>query len=62
MDFRTAQVLSFGIPFAPVPLLLLTPAPAVMGRYTNHKATIVATGGIVILNCHLTVKEVASWL
>ncbi|MFI6507131.1 Nramp family divalent metal transporter [Streptosporangium sp. NPDC050855] len=47
-------VLSFGIPFALVPLLLLTRRPDVMGAWVNRRATTVAaacaTTVIVVLN------------
>jgi manganese transport protein len=42
-------VLSFGIPFALVPLLLLTRRADVMGPLVNRRLTTAATGGIVSL-------------
>jgi manganese transport protein len=50
-------VLSFGIPFALVPLVLLTSRKDVMGKFTNHKLTtaaaVVFAGIIVSLNMFL---------
>lgn len=40
-------VLSFGIPFALVPLLLLTRRRDIMGPFVNHRAT-TATAGVVV--------------
>ena len=42
-------VLSFGIPFALVPLVLLTRRADIMGPLVNHRVTTAATGGIVSL-------------
>ncbi len=42
-------VLSFGIPFALVPLVLLTRRPDIMGSLVNRPATTAATGGIATL-------------
>jgi manganese transport protein len=39
-------VLSFGIPFALVPLLLLTRRRDVMGEHVNRRATTVVAGAI----------------
>jgi manganese transport protein len=50
-------VLSFGIPFALVPLVLLTRRVDVMGTFVNRPATTAATGGIaaliIVLNVYL---------
>jgi manganese transport protein len=50
-------VLSFGIPFALVPLLMLTADTEVMGTLTNHPATTAGAGLIaaliIALNCFL---------
>jgi manganese transport protein len=50
-------VLSFGIPFALVPLVLLTRRRDVMGELTNHRVTTVAAsviaGVIIALNLFL---------
>jgi manganese transport protein len=50
-------VLSFGIPFALIPLVVLTGSKAVMGAFTNHKVTTLAAslfaGIIVSLNMFL---------
>jgi manganese transport protein len=47
-------VLSFGIPFALVPLLVLTSRSSVMGEHVNHRVTVLAmsavTGLITALN------------
>jgi manganese transport protein len=52
-------VLSFGVPFALAPLVVLTARKAVMGRHVNHRLTTflaaVATGAIVLLNAGLIV-------
>ena len=52
-------VLSFGIPFALVPLLLLTRRPDVMGRLVNRPVTTAAAGVvasvIIALNAFLVV-------
>jgi manganese transport protein len=42
-------VLSFGIPFALVPLVLLTRRPEVMGSFTNAKATTIAASVVAAL-------------
>ena len=42
-------MLSFGIPFALVPLLLLTSRRDVMGSHVNRLPTIVAAGAIAVL-------------
>ena len=53
-------VLSFGIPFALVPLVLLTRRPDVMGPLVNRKLTTIAAGGIagviIVLNVFLLVS------
>lgn len=50
-------VLSFGIPFALVPLVLLTARRSTMGRHVNHPLTtgvaVVAAGAVVALNVAL---------
>jgi manganese transport protein len=50
-------VLSFGIPFALVPLVLLTRRTDVMGALVNQQATTVAAAGIaatiIALNVYL---------
>jgi manganese transport protein len=48
-------VLSFGIPFALVPLLLLSRRAEVMGNFANHKATTGVAGAIaaVIIGLNL---------
>ncbi len=52
-------VLSFGIPFALVPLILLTRRPDVMGRFANRRITTIAAAAcaalIVVLNGWLIV-------
>jgi manganese transport protein len=48
-------VLSFGIPFALVPLLLLTRRRDIMGTFVNIRATNVAAGTIVTLIIALNV-------
>jgi manganese transport protein len=56
-------VLSFGIPFALVPLVVLTRRPEIMGAFTNARATTVAAGivasAIIALNLFLLVKTFA---
>jgi manganese transport protein len=53
-------VLSFGIPFALVPLVLLTRRSDVMGEFVNRRVTTVAAGGcavlIIVLNGYLAVE------
>jgi manganese transport protein len=50
-------VLSFGIPFALVPLLLLTRRADIMGSFVNNRLTTAAAGGIatviIVLNVYL---------
>jgi manganese transport protein len=50
-------VLSFGIPFALLPLLLLTRRADIMGSFVNNRATTAAAGGIatviIALNVYL---------
>jgi manganese transport protein len=54
--------LSFGIPFALIPLVLLTRRRDVMGSFVNRRVTTVAAGGcavlITVLNGYLIVAEV----
>jgi manganese transport protein len=56
-------VLSFGIPFALVPLVLLTRRADVMGELVNHKLTTavaaLAAALIIALNAFLIVRTVA---
>ncbi|MFJ7948345.1 Nramp family divalent metal transporter [Streptomyces sp. NPDC096354] len=53
-------ILSFGIPFALIPLVLLTRDPAVMGRWVNRRATTVCAWAVsafvVALNVALLVS------
>jgi manganese transport protein len=53
-------VLSFGIPFALVPLALLTRRVDVMGAFVNRRATtralVVITGIVIVLNAYLLVQ------
>ena len=53
-------VLSFGIPFALVPLVVLTAKAAVLGRWKNHWATTVA--GIAASVFLITLNGVLLWL
>ncbi|GAA5201167.1 Nramp family divalent metal transporter [Rugosimonospora acidiphila] len=57
-------VLSFGIPFALVPLLLLTRRADVMGRLANRPLTTAVTGGIaaviIVLNGYLLYATLAA--
>lgn len=53
-------VLSFGIPFAVLPLVRLTSDRALMGRYTNHPVTTVAGWTVAIMISLLNV--VLIWL
>jgi manganese transport protein len=50
-------VLSFGIPFAVVPLVMLTRNPRVMGAFVNNRLTTILAGccavGIILLNVYL---------
>ena len=50
-------VLSFGIPFALVPLVMLTRNPRVMGVFVNNRLTTILAGccaiGIILLNVYL---------
>ena len=56
--------LSFGIPFALIPLVLLTRRADVMGSFVNRRVTTVAAGCcaglITLLNVYLIVAEVTS--
>jgi manganese transport protein len=56
--------LSFGIPFALIPLVLLTRRADVMGSFVNRRVTTVAAAGcaalITVLNVYLVVAEVSS--
>ncbi len=56
-------VLSFGIPFALVPLVLLTRKPEIMGAFTNARATTIAASvvasAIIALNLFLLFKTFA---
>jgi manganese transport protein len=55
-------VLSFGIPFALVPLTLLSRRPDVMGHFANRRPVTVllsaVAGAIVVLNLYLLVATV----
>jgi len=55
-------VLSFGIPFALVPLLLLTRRRDIMGPLVNRRLTTATTGviaaGIIALNIYLLAMTV----
>jgi manganese transport protein len=57
-------VLSFGIPFALVPLIMLTRRKDVMGHFVNRRVTTVVTAGcallIIGLNTYLVVETVSS--
>ena len=53
-------VLSFGIPFALVPLVALTSRDDVLGRFRNHIATTVA--GIVASVFLIALNGVLLWL
>ncbi|MEV0616293.1 Nramp family divalent metal transporter [Nonomuraea sp. NPDC050404] len=48
-------VLSFGIPFALVPLLMLTRRPDIMGSFVNHRITNVTAGAIAAMIIFLNV-------
>jgi manganese transport protein len=56
-------VLSFGIPFALVPLILLTRRRDIMGTFVNRRITTVAGGAcaalIIALNLFLIVRTIA---
>ncbi|HEY0500085.1 MAG TPA: Nramp family divalent metal transporter [Kutzneria sp.] len=56
--------LSFGIPFALIPLVLLTRRADVMGSFVNRRVTTAAATGcaalITVLNVYLVVAEVSS--
>jgi manganese transport protein len=58
-------VLSFGIPFALVPLVLLTRRADIMGPLVNRRPTSAAAVGvtamIVLLNGYLLYLTLASW-
>ncbi len=57
-------VLSFGIPFAVVPLMWLASRKQLMGEYVNSRGITIAgwivTAGIIALNVGLVVIELAS--
>jgi manganese transport protein len=42
-------VLSFGIPFALIPLVIFTSKKKLMGVLVNHKATTAAAGAVALL-------------
>jgi manganese transport protein len=48
-------VLSFGIPFALIPLVMFTSSRSVMGALVNHRATTAVAGVIATLICALNV-------
>ena len=56
-------VLSFGVPFALVPLIWLTARRDVMGDQTNHRVTtgvaVLVAGLIIALNLYLIVRTFA---
>ncbi|MDO5677541.1 MAG: Nramp family divalent metal transporter [Propionibacteriaceae bacterium] len=56
-------ILSFGIPFAVIPLVWLASRPELMGEYVNSKGTTAAgwvvAGGIVVLNVALLTLELS---
>jgi manganese transport protein len=58
-------VLSFGIPFALVPLVLLTRRADIMGPLVNQRPTSAAAAGvtavIVLLNGYLLYLTLTSW-
>ncbi len=54
------MVLSFGIPFALVPLVALTARSDVLGRYRNRRATTVA--GVLASGFLITLNVVLLWL
>jgi manganese transport protein len=55
-------VLSFGLPFAVIPLVMFTRRPDIMGEMVNHRATTAAAGFvaavIVVLNVYLIYKTI----
>ncbi len=55
-------VLSFGIPFTLVPLVLLTRRPDVMGSFVNRRVTTLATGAITSLIIALNVYLISTIL
>ena len=56
----TSQVvLSFGIPFALIPLVLLTSRRRVMGELVNRRHTTIAAGGVATVICCLNVTLIA---
>lgn len=52
-------VLSFGIPFALVPLVVFTARPSLMGSFANRPATTVASGAIAVLVVSLNLFLIA---
>ncbi len=46
-------VLSFGIPFALVPMILLTRRADVMGKFANRRGTTIVAALIIALNAFL---------
>jgi manganese transport protein len=48
-------VLSFGIPFALIPLVWFTSRREIMGALVNHKATTAIAGGVALLISGLNV-------
>ena len=58
--WSTSQVvLSFGIPFALIPLVLLTSRRRVMGELVNRRHTTIAAGGVATVICCLNVTLIA---
>ena len=55
-------VLSFGIPFALVPLVLFTSRPSLMGALVNHRATVAASVAVAALIIALNVFLLAQTL
>ncbi len=57
-------VLSFGIPFALVPLLQLTSRPQVMGEHANRRCTTICAGAcvtvIIALNALVLIQPLVS--
>jgi len=60
----TSQViLSFGLPFAVIPLVMFTRRSDIMGKMVNKRATTIAAGlvaaVIVVLNVYLIYKTIS---
>ena len=52
-------VLSFGIPFALIPLVLLTSRRRIMGGLVNRRHTTIAAAGVATVICCLNVTLIA---